>query len=53
MFYILKGGQVYPISLFCALMAPSYSHSGIFCLVETIVQSKAFLPGMAKGFGAE
>ena len=49
MFYTLKGGQVYPISIFCALMAPSYSHSGIFCIVEIHVQSNSLCTGMAKG----
>ena len=32
MFYILEGGQVYPDPPLCFLMAPSFSHSSIFCV---------------------
>ena len=35
----------------CASMAPSFSHSVLFCLVEIYMQFKAYCPRVAKGVG--
>ena len=45
-----RGGSDVPFPPLYALMDPSYSHSGIFCLMDIRVQFKAFCPGMDKGF---
>ena len=40
---------MYPAPPLCALMDPSYYHSGILCLLDIPVKSEAFYPGMGKG----
>ena len=49
--YILEGGSGVPCPPppLSYLMSPSYSHSGLFCLVEVHVRSNVYCPGMAKG----